>query len=137
MNRPEAIDALATARIARLATITPAGRPHIVPVTFAFAEDQLVTMVDHKPKTTTRLQRLANIDHNPQVSLLADHYEEDWDKLWWVRVDGHAESHDEGGAWEASGRALGEKYDQYRERRPEGTAIVISIDRVTWWSSTP
>lgn len=137
MNRPEAIQALAAARSARLATTTPEGHPHIVPVTFAFVDDQIVSMVDHKPKTTRHLQRLANIEHDPRVSLLADHYSEDWDELWWVRIDGHAELHYENEPWAASRDALAQKYDQYRVRRPEGKAIVISIDRVTWWSSTP
>ena len=137
MNRPEAIAALSRARIAHLATVTPDGHPHVVPVTFAFVEDLLVTMVDHKPKTTTRLQRLANVRHDPRVSLLADHYEEDWEDLWWVRVDGRAELHEGDDVWKTSRHALAEKYDQYRDRRPEGTAIVMTVDRVTWWASTP
>ena len=94
-------------------------------------------MVDHKPKTTTRLQRLANIEQNSQVSLLADHYEEDWDALWWVRVDGQAELHEEGHIWETARRALAGKYEQYRERPPEGAAIIMTMNRVVWWSSTP
>lgn len=137
MNRPEALKALSAARSGHLATITPEGQPHIVPVTFAVVDERVVTMVDHKPKTTTRLQRLANIQHNPQASLLADHYEEDWDELWWVRVDGLAQSHEEGDAWEEARRSLARKYDQYRERRPEGPAIVLTMDRITWWASIP
>lgn len=137
MNRPEAIRALTTARSAHLATITPEGNPHLVPVTFAIVDDRVVTMVDHKPKTTTRLQRLANIQNDPRASLLADHYEEDWDELWWVRVDGQAELHEQGDVWEESRSALAGKYDQYRRRPPEGAAIVIPIDRITWWASTP
>lgn len=137
MNRPEALEALEAARSAHLATITPEGRPHIVPVTFAVIDERVVTMIDHKPKSTTRLQRLANIQHNPQVSLLTDHYEEDWDELWWVRVDAQAQLHEEGDVWEESRHSLAGKYDQYRVRRPDGPAIVMTIDRITWWASTP
>ncbi len=136
MNRPEAIGALNRARSARLATIRPDGHPHIVPVTFAVVDQQVVTMVDHKPKTTSHLQRLANIEQNPGVSILVDHYEENWEALWWVRVDGMADLHDEGDFWEASKRALVAKYPQYRDRQPEGAAIVMTMDRVVWWSST-
>jgi PPOX class probable F420-dependent enzyme len=88
--------------VARLATVTPGGRPHLVPVVFALvtdpqgaedaedAEDVVYTAVDAKPKTTRRLRRLANIEGNPEVSLLVDHYADDWTRLWWVRVDGVA-----------------------------------------------
>ena len=75
--------AAGAARVARLATVSATGQPHLVPVTFAVDGDMIYTAVDHKPKTTTRLRRLANIAANPQVTLLADHYADDWDQLWW------------------------------------------------------
>lgn len=123
--------------MARLATVTPGGDPHLVPVTFALIEGSLVTMIDHKPKKTGRLQRLINLEHLPKASLLGDHYAADWDSLWWVRVDGHATLRSEGATWDAGRTALADKYPQYRERPPVGTAIIVSIDRVTWWASTP
>ncbi len=128
---------MAASRVGHLATVTPGGEPHIVPVTFAMTDDALVTMIDHKPKTTSRLQRLINIDRQPRASLLADHYEEDWGSLWWVRVDGAATLRTEGPVWEAGREVLAEKYPQYQGRQPEGTSIRISIERVTWWASTP
>ena len=79
-----------TAAVARLATIGPAGRPHLVPVTFALDGDRIYTVVDAKPKTTTNLRRLRNIGADPRVTVLADHYEDDWDALWWARADGLA-----------------------------------------------
>ena len=48
-------------RVARLATIDPAGSPHIVPISFALAGDTLYSAVDEKPKRARRLQRLANV----------------------------------------------------------------------------
>lgn len=137
MNRSEAIAALAGSRVARLATTTPGGRPHIVPVTLALCNDAIVTMVDHKPKTTRRLQRLVNLEHDPRAGVLADHYSEDWSELWWVRVDGRAGLHLGDRAWDEARVALAEKYPQYRDQRPEGHAIVVSIDDVSWWQSTP
>lgn len=128
---------MAACPVARLATITPEGRPHLVPVTFALTEGVLVTMIDHKPKTMSRLQRLVNIEHDPRASVLADHYAEDWESLWWVRVDGRASLGTEGARWEAARKALVGKYRQYRHRPPGGTAIFVSVDRVTWWASTP
>ena len=77
--------------MARLATIGPGGRPHLVPITFALDGDTIYTAVDQKRKVTTRLQRLRNVATDPRVSVLADHYDdEDWSSLWWVRADGAA-----------------------------------------------
>ncbi|MBI3692389.1 MAG: pyridoxamine 5'-phosphate oxidase family protein, partial [Mycolicibacterium aromaticivorans] len=74
----EPADRFATATVARLATVTPDGPPHVVPIVFAVAESTIYTAVDGKPKTTQRLRRLANIEANPRVSILVDHYEDDW-----------------------------------------------------------
>lgn len=136
MDRAEALAFLETARVGHLGTVRPDGGPHVVPVTFALVGESIVTMVDHKPKTTTRLQRLTNVAANPTATLLVDEWFEDWDRLKWVRVDGAATTHFDDGAWSESRAALAAKYTQYTDRPPEGTAIVISIDRVTGWSSS-
>ena len=136
MNTTEALEFLAASRVARLATIRPDGRPHIVPITFAVAGETIVTMIDHKPKTTTRLQRLQNIAGNPSVSILVDDWFEDWERLRWARVDGTAQIHDGDEAWRQAREALMEKYPQYQDQPPEGVAISISIDGVTSWASS-
>jgi PPOX class probable F420-dependent enzyme len=122
----------AQARVARLATADQDGRPHLVPVTFAVHDDVVVFAVDHKPKTTTNLRRLRNIRENDQVSLLVDHYEEDWRQLWWVRVDGTARilpvaDQIEPVEW------LRAKYEQYRDRPPRGPVIEIRVRKVVDW----
>src|SRR5690348_1391752 len=90
MTADEARARFAAARVARLATADASGRPHVVPIVFAVAGDEIVSAVDAKPKRTTALRRLANVRENPRVALLADHYEDDWSALWWVRADGTA-----------------------------------------------
>ncbi len=92
MQVPNGIDPekLDSARVAILATVNPDGSPHLVPVVFALSEGRIVTAVDGKAKTTARLRRMANIQSNPLVSLLVHHYDEDWTRLWWVRIDGRA-----------------------------------------------
>jgi PPOX class probable F420-dependent enzyme len=120
---------LARARVGRLATVTPEGRPHIVPVCFALAGDRIVTAVDAKPKSTTALRRLENVRATRRAGLLVDHYEEDWTRLWWVRVDGRAEVIDDDGAIDV----LAAKYDQYREARPGGPVIAIEPERWRSW----
>ena len=88
--------AFSAAPVAVLATVGSNGAPHLVPVVFAVHDDVVYTAVDAKRKTTVRLRRLANIAANPRVSLLVDHYDEDWAHLWWVRADGVAAVHDSG-----------------------------------------
>jgi PPOX class probable F420-dependent enzyme len=127
------LDRFAAARVARLATAGADGRPHLVPVTFAVHGDLVVIAVDHKPKTTANLRRLRNIRENEQVSLLADHYDEDWRQLWWVRVDGVARV-----LVDDAGRAgpvawLCAKYEQYRERPPAGPVIEVAVRTVVAW----
>ncbi|MEU8318211.1 TIGR03668 family PPOX class F420-dependent oxidoreductase [Nonomuraea sp. NPDC048881] len=120
------------ARVARLATADAAGVPRVVPVTFAVLGNDVVTAVDHKPKSTHDLARLRDIRANPRVSLLADHYEDDWTRLWWARADGIATVREDG--HDAALRALAGKYDQYRRRPPEGPVIVVAVSRWSGWA---
>jgi PPOX class probable F420-dependent enzyme len=123
------------ARVARLATVDEHQQPHLVPVTFAVDGDLLYITVDHKPKTTTSLKRLRNIRQNPAVSLLADHYAEDWSQLWWVRVDGRAGILADDDC-QPPIDLLAHKYHQYREQRPDGPVIAIQAIRWTGWASS-
>jgi PPOX class probable F420-dependent enzyme len=137
MLRPDAIERLSAAPVGRFATNFPTGAPHIVPVTFALVGESLVHMVDEKPKTTQRLQRIVNIEAGPAASLLVDEYDDDWDRLWWVRVDGTAHLATSGSEWRDARSALIKKYVQYRDRPPTGQAIYLEIKGVTSWESTP
>lgn len=122
--------------VARLATVAPGGLPHLVPVVFAVAADTndvVYTAVDAKPKTTRRLRRLANIDDNPRVSLLVDHYAEDWTQLWWVRADGLATVHTDGDAVDLGHRLLRAKYPQYQLVSLDGPVIEVAVQRWSSW----
>ena len=127
------LDRFAQARVARLATAGADGRPHLVPVTFAVHGEEVVIAVDHKPKTTTNLRRLRNIRENDQVSLLVDHYDEDWRQLWWTRVDGTARVLTEDAARAEPVAWLVAKYEQYRDRPPAGPVIRIAVQKVVDW----
>ncbi len=132
MDTEEAIRRFATATVARLATVGSEGRPHLVPITFALVDSHtLVTAVDHKPKRTRALVRLANIEFNPRVSVLVDHYEDDWERLWWVRADGLA--HVREAAPAGAAEALAERYAPYREQPPAGPFVVVDIQRLSGW----
>jgi PPOX class probable F420-dependent enzyme len=125
----------AQAPVARLATVAPDGRPHLVPVVFAVDGEVIYTAVDAKPKTTQRLRRLANIDGNPRVSLLVDHYAEDWTRLWWVRVDGVAAIHHDGNAMRIGRDLLRAKYDQYQSVPLNGPVIAVTVRRWSSWQA--
>ena len=126
---------LSEERVAHLATVGPGGRPHIVPITFVLDGEAIYFAVDAKPKRTTDLQRLRNIAVNPAVSVLVDNYEEDWTRLWWVRVDGHAQALGPGDESERAVDLLVDRYLQYRQARPAGPVVQISIDRISGWSA--
>jgi PPOX class probable F420-dependent enzyme len=122
----------ATARVARLATVGPSGAPHLVPMVFALVGDVIHSAVDGKPKRHRSLRRLANIAHEPRVTVLADHYDEDWSLLWWVRADGIARVSDDSPAGLA---ALVAKYPQYRAAPPAGPFLHIQVSSWSSWSA--
>jgi PPOX class probable F420-dependent enzyme len=126
---------LGAARVARLATADAEGRPHLVPITFAHHDENLYFVVDDKPKRSRNLKRLGNIAGNPRVSVLVDHYEDDWTRLWWVRVDGVAHVVDHDAEAQRAIDLLTRKYAQYGRTRPQGPVVAISIDKMTGWDA--
>lgn len=125
---------LGNSKVARFATADAQGRPHIVPIVFALDGNTLYFAVDAKPKKTADLKRLKNIAANPAVSVLVDHYEDDWTKLWWVRADGTARVVAESAEAERAIDLLAHKYEQHTRERPAGPVVAIHLDRVTGWS---
>ncbi len=144
MNLPEpaARARFLAAPKAVLATLGADAVPHLVPITFAAdlggagdGQDlRLYFAVDAKPKSSTRLRRLENIRHHPAVCLLADHYDADWQQLWWVRADGAARilTQDDDRATPIS--LLTAKYPQYAQQPPQGPVVEITVTRWTGWS---
>ncbi|MFE5812328.1 TIGR03668 family PPOX class F420-dependent oxidoreductase [Streptomyces sp. NPDC056479] len=144
MELDEARERFATASVARLATVDPEGRPHLVPVVFAASGDEIVTAVDGKPKRSRGLKRLHNIAVRPAVCLLADEYDGDWDRLWWVRADGGArilppDAPEEAarGEYAEAIELLRGKYPQYRQEPPTGPVIVITVLHWSGWRAAP
>ncbi|WP_416563462.1 TIGR03668 family PPOX class F420-dependent oxidoreductase [Nocardia testacea] len=134
LDRDRARARFAEARVARLATVTAAGTPHLVPIVFAVAGDTVYTAVDAKPKSTTALRRLANIEAHPDIAVLADFYEEDWTRLWWVRADGRARI--------ATGEEarqgllhLTARYPVYVTEPPPGPVVALDITRWSGWAA--
>jgi PPOX class probable F420-dependent enzyme len=124
-----------SAQVARLATIEPDGRPHLVPIVFVIHGQTLYAAVDAKPKRSRRLRRIENARNRPDVTVLADHYEDDWSRLWWVRLDGRARVLDAGDEAELALRLLIEKYEQYRREQPGLPVLAIDIDVWRGWEA--
>jgi PPOX class probable F420-dependent enzyme len=135
MTTDEARARFAAERVARLATVDAGGSPHIVPIAFAMDGNRVVSAVDAKPKRGVRLRRLENIAANPHVSLLVDHYHEDWRRLWWVRADGTAHIVDGGPELTRFLDLLRERYTQYRQVELIGPAIVVEVDSWKGWAA--
>ena len=131
----EARRRFAAARVARLATTGADGVPHVVPFVFAVEGERIYWAVDQKPKRSRELRRLANIRENPRGAVLVDHYDEDWERLWWVRADGTAWVARRAEDRDAGLRALLEKYRGYRDRPPQGPVVVVEVSRWSSWSA--
>jgi PPOX class probable F420-dependent enzyme len=135
LDPAEARARFAAARVVRLATSGADGAPHLVPCTFAMdGSGRIAIGIDNKPKSSRNLKRLRNIAANPQVSLLADHYGEDWTQLWWARADGMAAiepfGDDQAWYWEL----LRRKYPQYEGESLTGPVIAVTVSSWTGWA---
>jgi PPOX class probable F420-dependent enzyme len=133
LDPAEARALFVSAAVARLATVRPDGSPHLIPVCFALAGETIYTAVDHKPKATADLARLRHIAAEPRVALLADRYEDDWSRLWWVRVDGDASVVSTPREREGALAALAAAYPHYAARAPEGPVIAVRPRRYSGW----
>jgi PPOX class probable F420-dependent enzyme len=142
MDRVEAIARLRSARVGRLATVTPEARPHVVPFVFALVErDRYVLAywaVDRKPKRSERLQRLRNLEGNPAAEFVVDGYDEDWRALWWVRASGTGRVVEDASDEHAVAlEALAAKYPQDASDRPPGPVVAIEIETISGWEAEP
>ena len=122
--------------MARLATIDPDGRPHLVPIVFAIEGETLYSAVDRKRKRSTTLQRIENARARPDVTILVDHYDEDWSRLWWIRLRGRARVLDDGEEREHALALLVAKYPQYVAERPEGPVLAVDVTEIREWSAS-
>ena len=124
--------------VARFATLGPDGRPHQVPIVFARRAGTLYSAADGKPKRAGELARIRNARARPPVSLLLDDYFDDWQQLWWLRIEGDARVLDSGNDELARAlAALRIKYTQYEEVALGEVALAIDIRRLSSWCASP
>jgi PPOX class probable F420-dependent enzyme len=124
------------ARVARLATVDPDGRPHLVPIVFVLEGETLYAAVDAKPKRSLRLRRVDNARERPDVTVLIDHYEDDWERLWWIKLRGRARVLDAGEEADRGMRLLADKYEQYRRQPPGYPVLAIDVREWRGWDAS-
>jgi PPOX class probable F420-dependent enzyme len=130
-----AISRLREARVGRLATVRPDGSPHVVPFAFALLGRTVYWIVDAKPKRSSALRRLENIEREPRVELVVDAYDEDWSTLWWVRARGTARIVEDEDERVRALASLREKYAPYADAAPE-VVVAIDLERISGWSAS-
>ncbi len=126
--------------VAHLATADVSGAPHVIPVCYVFDGRHIYSVLDRKPKSVglTRLRRVRNIQENPRVSFVLDHYEDDWQRLGYLLVTGSAELLVDGDDRVNAVRLLRQKYPQYRMMDVDDNPVIrITPDRIISWGSVP
>jgi PPOX class probable F420-dependent enzyme len=135
---PWVAEAVRDARVARLGTVGADATVRLVPICFAIVDDHVVSAIDHKPKRSGQLRRLDDMVASGAATVLVDHYDDDWTRLWWVRISGRATVHAPGDrAADPALGALAAKYHQYRDHPPTGSVYRIAFDEVRSWRHTP
>ncbi len=135
MSEFDARERFASSPVAQLATAAADGVPHLVPIVFAVSNEVIYTAVDAKRKSSRRLRRMANIEANSAVSIIVDHYDDDWSQLWWVRADGVAEIHYSGEEMATGYFELRRKYPQYQRIALDGPVIAVTVSRWSGWQA--
>jgi PPOX class probable F420-dependent enzyme len=129
---------LAHRRIAHLATADARAVPHVVPVCFAISEGTLYITIDEKPKRQSgaALKRLRNIVENPAVAVVVDRYDEDWARLGWVMLHGHAEVLTDGREHDDAQALLRARYRQLEAMQiAQRPVIAVRVERTTSWGN--
>ena len=137
LDSDEARRSFATGRVGYLATLRADGTAALVPIVFQVMGDRVISAVDPKPKRTPELARLRHIAQEPRVSLLVDHYEEDWDRLWWARAEGLGRAALAGPERDDAIAKLRVKYTQYEKLDGAfGDVVIVEVARWTGWSAS-
>ena len=136
LERSEALRRASAADHGVLATLHASRGADLVPVCFAIDGDRLAVPIDSvKPKGSTALGRIRNLERDPRATMLVEHWDAgDWSRLWWVRLllvrsDEPAELV---GKLE---QALRDRYPQYATG-PFVEILTFRIERVSGWAAS-
>lgn len=127
-------DLLATARVGHLATASRDGRPHVIPMCFAWVPPVLYSAIDAKPKRTTHLRRVRNIIETGRAAFVVDRWSEDWRQLAYILIEGPAEILDDGQERDDALILLTAKYPQYDDLPLVDNLVVkVTAERTVEW----
>ena len=133
LTTPDCWDRLTDATFGVLGTVDAAIGVHLVPVVFALSGETLAVPIDTvKPKASSRLRRITNLEQDSRASLLVDHRSSDWEQLWWVRADMTFVGSVDPDAWLPD---LGERYPLYASTNSVATVITFTIDSLSGWQA--
>ena len=125
---------LAEERSGVLGTVARSGLPQLVPVCFALVGGDVAIAIDEKPKRGVTLARVRNIERDPRATLLVDHYEDQWEQLAWLRLEGDAGVLERGDEWPEALDALRRRYPRYRAMALEELPLIrLRPTRVVGW----
>jgi PPOX class probable F420-dependent enzyme len=135
LDKAEALRRAAAADHGVLATLNRNHGPSLVPACFAIDGDRLAVPIDSvKPKGSTALGRIRNLERDPRATLLVEHWDPlDWSRLWWVQL--LLVRTDEAEARVARlEELLRERYEQYRDG-PFIEILTFRIENVGGWEA--
>jgi PPOX class probable F420-dependent enzyme len=135
LERDEAMRRATAADHGVLATLNRTGVADLIPVCFALVEDALAVPVDSvKPKRSTALGRIRNLERDPRATLLVERWDPaDWSRLWWVRLS-LLRRDLPGSVAEALERGLRDRYPQYAGE-PFVALLTFEIESIGGWSA--
>ncbi|HZC99797.1 MAG TPA: TIGR03668 family PPOX class F420-dependent oxidoreductase [Actinomycetes bacterium] len=125
---------VAEARVARVGTVDEHGRAHLVPIVFAVDGDTLYSATDAGSRP---VKRLRNLQRDPRVTVLVDVYDEDWSKVWWVRMRGRGRVIEDGPERDHARRLLWGKYPQFGSAPPgeaDGPVMAVDVEEWSGWA---
>jgi len=94
--------------------------------------DEIVSPIDHKPKSGKALTRIKNIERDARVTVLVDHWDEDWTRLAWVMV--RATALIDSDTPPEVVQALNARYRQYAPDERPDALIRMHPTKLTWWT---
>ena len=135
LDRGEALRRAAATDHGVLATLERARGADLVPVCFALVGEWLAVPIDSvKPKGSTALGRVRNLERDPRATLLTERWDpDDWSRLWWVRLSLRLRPAPEAIRAELEA-SLRRRYRQYREA-PFTDMLTFTIEGVSGWSA--
>ena len=135
LDHDEAMRRVSAADHGVLATLDRNHGASLVPACFAIDGDRLAIPIDSvKPKGSTALGRVRNLERDPRATLLVEHWDPvNWDRLWWVQLL-LVRTEEPAPRVANLERLLRERYPQYRDG-PFVDILTFRIEKVGGWEA--